>query len=87
MDENEIKALINKAKTKLKNSKLLFENESYADSVTFSYYAMFICAKALLLKKDCNIPKTHGGLIQLFSLKYVHEDKFNYNTYKYLATT
>ena len=48
---------------------------------------MFICAKALLLKKDCNIPKTHGGLIQLFSLKYIHEDKFNYNTYKYLATT
>lgn len=46
---------------------------------------MFLCAKALLIKKDCNIPKTHQGLIQLFSLKYVHEDEFKYNVYKYLA--
>ena len=46
---------------------------------------MFLCAKALLIKKECNIPKTHQGLIQLFSLKYVHEDEFKYNVYKYLA--
>ena len=48
-----------------------------------SHITPCICAKALLLKKDCNIPKTHGGLIQLFSLKYLREDKFKYNTYKY----
>ena len=46
---------------------------------------MFLCAKALLIKKECNAPKTHHGLIQLFSLKYVHEDEFRYNVYKYLA--
>lgn len=46
---------------------------------------MFLCAKALLVKKECNIPKTHQGLIQLFSLKYVHKDDFKYNVYKYLA--
>ncbi len=46
---------------------------------------MYLCAKALLIKKDCNIPKTHNGLIQLFSLKYVHEDDFKYNVYKYFS--
>lgn len=46
---------------------------------------MFLCAKALLLKKNCKIPKSHQGLIQLFSLKYVKEDDFRYNVYKYLA--
>jgi len=45
----------------------------------------FYVLKHLLIKKECNIPKTHHGLIQLFSLKYVHEDKFNYNVYKHLA--
>ena len=46
---------------------------------------MFLCAKTLLIKKECNSPKTHQGLIQLFSLKYVKEDDFKYNIYKYLA--
>ena len=38
-----------------------------------------------MIKKECNAPKTHQGLIQLLSLKYVHEDEFKYNVYKYLA--
>ena len=84
---DEVIAFVNKAETKLKHSKALFEIEGYADSVSLSYYCMFLCAKALLVKKECNIPKTHQGLIQLFSLKYVHEDDFRYNIYKYLANT
>ena len=83
--DDEIIAFVNKAETKLKPSKALFEIEGYADSVSLSYYCMFLCAKALLVKKECNIPKTHQGLIQLFSLKYVHKDDFKYNVYKYLA--
>ena len=83
--DKEIAAFIVKAETKLKHSKALFEIEGYADSVSLSYYSMYLCAKALLIKKDCDIPKTHNGLIQLFSLKYVHEDDFKYNIYKYLA--
>ena len=83
--DEEIIAFVNKAETKLKHSKALFEIEGYADSVSLSYYCMFLCAKALLIKKECNIPKTHQGLIQLFSLKYVKEDDFKYNIYKYLA--
>lgn len=85
LDNEEILAFIDKAETKLKHSKALFEIEGYADSVSLSYYSMVLCAKALSIKKDCNIPKTHQGLIQLFSLKYVHEDEFKYNVYKYLA--
>ncbi len=83
--DDEIIAFVNKADTKLKHSTALFEIEGYADSVSLSYYCMFLCAKALLVKKECNIPKTHQGLIQLFSLKCVHEDDFKYNVYKYLA--
>ena len=83
--DDEIIAFVNKAETKLKHSKALFEIEGYADSVSLSYYCMFLCAKALLVKKECNIPKTHQGLIQLFSLKYVHKDDFKYNVYKYFA--
>lgn len=37
--------------------------------------------------KGCNIPKSHQGLFQLFSLKYVYEDEFKYNVYKYLANS
>ncbi len=83
--DKEIAAFIDKAETKLKHSKALFEIGGYADSVSLSYYSMYLCAKALLIKKDCDIPKTHSGLIQLFSLKYVHEDDFKYNVYKFLA--
>ena len=48
---------------------------------------MFITAKALLIKKGCNVGKTHGGLIKQFSLKYVKEDSFDYDVYKFLAET
>lgn len=85
--DNEIIAFINKAETKLKHSKALFEIGGYSDSVSLSYYSMFLCAKALLIKKGCNIPKSHRGLIQLFSFKYVREDEFKYNVYKYLANS
>ena len=86
MDE-EILAFISKSENKLKNSKTLFELGEYSDSVSLSYYSMYLCAKALLLQKGCDIPRTHQGLIKLFSLKWVHEDDFKYNTYKYLANT
>ncbi len=66
--DDEICSFIDKAETKLKNSKVLFEVGGYSDSVSLSYYCMFLCAKALLVKKNCKIPKSHRGLIQLFSL-------------------
>ena len=48
LDESE--AFIKKAKSKLTSSKALYEIEQYGDSVGRSYYAMFLSAKALLLR-------------------------------------
>lgn len=55
----------------------MYKNKGYADSVTLSYYAMFLSAKALLIKRKCKIGKTHQSLIQEFSRVYVHEDTFD----------
>ena len=84
---DETKAFIIKAKRKLKHSKTLYEVQGYSDSVTLSYYAMFLTAKALLIKRKCKFGKSHQNLIKEFSRVYVHEDTFDYNIYKYLAST
>ena len=55
--DEEIYAFIDKAETKLKHSKLLFDVGGYADSVSLSYYAMFLCAKALLVKRIVKFQK------------------------------
>ena len=80
LDNKEVLAFIVKAETKLKHSKALFEIEGYADSVSLSYYSMFLMAKALLNKKGFTA-KTHEGTLNLFNLKYVHEDTFNKDIY------
>ena len=43
--DDEILAFIAKASNKLKNSKILFEYGEYSDSVSLSYYSMYLCAK------------------------------------------
>ena len=80
---NEVEKLCEKAYDKLDSSKLLYENGKYSDSASLAYYAMFLMAKALLLKKGFDA--THDGLIHLFSLKYMHEDSFKYRLYAYLS--
>lgn len=84
---NEVENFIKKAEDKLISSKVLYDAEQYATSVSASYYCMFITAKALLIKKGCNVGKIHVGLIKQFSLKYVKEDSFDYDVYKFLAET
>lgn len=81
---NEIEKLCNKSYNKLKSSKTLYEIGNYTDSASLAYYSMFIMAKALLRKKGFNA-KTHQGIINLFSLKYVYEDEFDYGIYSNLA--
>ena len=58
------------SKEKLKASKILFENGSYKDSVSRSYYAMFTSARALLATKSLDSTK-HSGIISLFNLHFV----------------
>ncbi len=81
---SEIDDYMVKVNVKLNSSKKLFELGDYADSVSLSYYAMFLTAKALLIKKGI-YPKTHAGLISTFGKEYVREDDFNLSVYRYLA--
>ena len=66
---------------KLNPSKKLFEVGNYADSISLSYYAMFLTTKALLIKKGIT-PKTHAGLISTFGKEYVREGDFSLSVYR-----
>ena len=77
---------MDKVNTKLKSSKLLIELGDYSDSVSLSYYAMFLTAKALLIKKNI-FPKTHSGLISTFGKEYVKDGTFNLEIYRNFART
>ena len=81
---SEVDEFISKANDKLISSKILFDNQQYATSVSAAYYSMFLTAKALLIKKEY-YPKSHEGLISLFGQIYVNKDDFDRNIAKYLA--
>lgn len=83
---SEITDYMDKVNTKLKSSKLLIELGDYSDSVSLSYYAMFLTAKALLIKKNI-FPKTHSGLISTFGKEYVKDGTFNLESYRNFART
>lgn len=83
---NEIDSLVNKAKVKYNSSKSLYGIDDYSDSVSLSYYSMYLMAKSLLILKGYR-PKTHRGLITQFKQVYVDNCGFNYNIYKHLART
>ena len=84
---DETQAFFDKSNKKLTLAKTAYSMEDYSDAVSLSYYAMFLVAKALILKKGIKSPKTHAGLIHLFNTHYVKEDDFPYEKYKYLAST
>jgi uncharacterized protein (UPF0332 family) len=58
------------AKQKLKSAEILLNAGQFDDSISRSYYAVFLSAKANLyvIGED---PKTHNGLITLFGLKFI----------------
>ena len=81
---SEVEEFLSKSNDKLISSKILFENQQYATSVSASYYCMFLTAKALLIKKNY-FPKSHEGLISLFGQVYVNQGNFDRRIAKYLA--
>ena len=81
---SEADEFISKANDKLISSKILFDNQQYATSVSASYYCMFLTAKALLVKKGY-FTKSHEGLISTFGQVYVNQGDFNRKIAKYLA--
>lgn len=84
MDESE--AFIKKAKSKLISSKALYDIGQYGDSVGRSYYAMFLSAKALLVKDGYDV-NSHKSLIGIFGRNYVKNGDFDRNVAKYLSGT
>ncbi len=84
MDES--KAFIEKAKSKLTSAKALYDIEQYADSVGRSYYAMFLSAKALLVRDGYEV-NSHKSLIGIFGREYVKNGDFDNNVAKYLSGT
>ena len=75
-----------KVNDKVISSKALFDIEQYATSVSSSYYAMFLTAKALLIKEGFR-PKSHAGTISLFSEEYVLKRGFDKDIFKFLSRT
>ena len=58
MNIEEINGLIDLAIEELSMAQILYDAGKYRGSVTHSYYAMFDCAKALLLTEDFTSKKT-----------------------------
>ena len=75
-----------KAKSKLTSSISLYEIGQYGDSVGRSYYAMFLSAKALLVRSGYDV-NSHRSLIGIFGRDYVKNGDFDSNIAKYLSGT
>ena len=58
------------AKDKLDTASLLLREGKCRDSISRAYYSAFLSAKAALLLIG-EEPKSHGGLITIFSLKFI----------------
>lgn len=78
---DEIIGYINKASEKLRAAKILYDSKSYSNSISMSYYAMFLVAKALLLKRDIEA-KTHSRLSYIFYKTYVETGEFSDRVYR-----
>lgn len=71
--ENKIelaKDYLAKAKEKLESAEILLDEKKFADSISRSYYAVYLSAKSVLLLIGEN-PKTHSGLKMMFGMKFI----------------
>jgi len=74
----ETELLLNEAKERIVNGKILLKNERYNLCVSETYYAMFYGAKALVSLENI-APKTHTGTMSEFSKHYVKTKTFPIN--------
>ncbi len=82
-NQNEISKLIKKAERSLEVAKLLLDRGDYDFAVSRAYYAMFYCAKAMLLAKGIS-SKKHSSTISLFCEKFVKSGEFSKELASYL---
>ena len=80
---DEIKRLIEKAERSLEAAKTLVDRGDYDFAVSRAYYAMFYCAKAMLLTKGITTKK-HASTISLFCEKFVKYGDFPEELASYL---
>ncbi|QDA31282.1 HEPN domain-containing protein [Thermococcus indicus] len=67
---DEIHALIKKAEERLNATGELFESGYYSLAISSAYYAMFYCARALLLAKGIT-PRRHAGVHAALGKEFV----------------
>jgi len=67
---NEQKDLVEKARRYLKSAELLIKDGDYDSSASRTYYAMFYCAEAALLKQGLTF-SSHKGVISAFGEHFI----------------
>jgi uncharacterized protein (UPF0332 family) len=72
---NEQKDLVEKAKRYLKSAELLIKDGDYDSSASRTYYAMFYCAEAALLKQRLTF-SSHKGVISAFGEHFIKTGTF-----------
>ncbi|MBI4720544.1 MAG: HEPN domain-containing protein [Chitinivibrionia bacterium] len=74
--EDEMRALVSKARRYLKSSDLLIQDGDYDSSVSRAYYAMFYLAEALLLGEGLSF-SSHKAVIGAFGKYFVKTGKLS----------
>lgn len=72
------------ARERLNSSKVLLDAGSYKDSISRSYYAMFMAIRALLAMDGQDFSK-HAGVISFFQKEYVKSGNFDKKYSKYIS--
>lgn len=81
--EQEISALLKKARRSLGASKDLMERGDYDFAISRAYYSMFYCAEALLLSKDLKFSK-HSAVISFFGREFIKSGLLSKELYGHL---
>ena len=73
----EVEMLLEKSKRKLKRAREAFNDEDYDSALGDAYRCVELTMRALLIARGTTrIPKTHGGLLQLFAQRLVETKAF-----------
>ena len=73
----EVKTLLEKSKRKLKRAREAFNAEDYDSALGDAYRCVELAMRALLIAQGTTrLPKTHGGLLQLFAQNLVETKIF-----------
>lgn len=72
--EKQFEKFVERAKERIKEAKILFQEKHYGGAISRAYYGFFEAAHAALITKGISA-KTHAGVIALFSLHFVKTDQ------------